>query len=291
MLEYFVYDMGAHLVITGEDAPDFLQSQFSRDLCGLAAGSGTYGLWLDVKGKIVADSWVWCEGPETFRVFSEHCASATIAEKLERHIIADDVEIEAVGSTPALALLGADGVQVAAGFTGLALLPGRRSHVSSLECLFRATEERDAMISSLEAQSVPEWELHRLRFEAGIPLVPQEAGSGELPGEVGLDGDAVDFDKGCFLGQEVVARMHNLGKSTRALYRVEGDGAPPVVPRPVEDATGKQVGELRSAIPWEKEVWQGVALLKMRYADVALSLAEDGGSVRVLKEFKSQGVS
>jgi folate-binding protein YgfZ len=286
MLEFFVYQMRAHLLVTGEDAPDFLQSQFSRDLRSLEPGYGVYGLWLDVKGKIVADSWVWREGPETFRIFSEHSAASGIVKKLERHIIADDVEIEVVEPTPALALVGEAVAQWRDGFSGLALLPGRRAQVASCECLFRTAEERDAVLAEFRGEPLSEPELHALRLEAGIPLVPQEAGPGELPGEAGLDEDAVDFDKGCFLGQEVVARMHNLGKSTRALYRVAGEGAQPVVPRPLEDETGKVIGELRSTSPRD-DGWEGVALLKIRYADAKLSLAEDGRRVRAQSHFRS----
>ncbi|MFP4260401.1 MAG: YgfZ/GcvT domain-containing protein [Opitutales bacterium] len=286
MPQFFIYQMRAHLLVTGGDAPDFLQSQFSRDLRSLEPGHGVYGLWLDVKGKIVADSWVWLEGPETFRIFSEHSAASGIVEKLERHIIADDVEIEVVEPTPALALVGVEAAQLQGSYSGLALLPGRRARVASCECLFRTVEERDAMIAELGGEPLTGPGLHALRLDAGIPLVPQEAGPGELPGEAGLDKDAVDFDKGCFLGQEVVARMHNLGKSTRALYRVTGDGVPPVVPQPLETETGKTVGELRSTSPRDAG-WEGVALLKIRYADVELSLAQDGGRVRVQNYFRS----
>jgi glycine cleavage system aminomethyltransferase T len=58
--------------VSGEDAADFLQSQFSNDLRPFSSGQCTYGLWLDVKGKIVADSWIYCEGEEHFLVFGEN---------------------------------------------------------------------------------------------------------------------------------------------------------------------------------------------------------------------------
>ena len=93
-LYLYPYQMSAHLEVRGEDAADFLQSQFSNDLRPFYEGQCTYGLWLDVKGKLVADSWVLCEGEEQFRIFSECCRSEHIQQKLEHHIIADDVEDE-----------------------------------------------------------------------------------------------------------------------------------------------------------------------------------------------------
>ena len=87
----FAADLYAH----GEDAADFLQSQFSNELRPFAVGRCTYGLWLDVKGKVQADAWVLQTGKESFRILSEHCSGAIIRSHLERHIVADDVEIDA----------------------------------------------------------------------------------------------------------------------------------------------------------------------------------------------------
>lgn len=289
MTQFYLYTMPAHLQVSGEDAAEFLQSQFSRDLRSLQPGEAVYGLWLDVKGKIAADSWLHRDGGERFRIFSEHCPGSVIAEKLERHIIADDVEIESLGGAEAIALIGEgcrDGLHAADGVS--AVLPGRRARDVSVECVFEGGEAREAFTRDLAGSPLRQNELDFLRMDAGVPLVPCEAGNGELPGEVGLEGSAVDLDKGCFLGQEVVARMHNLGKPTRALYLVMGSGALPDCPAAVLSESGKRAGELRSAMAVNGG-WQGVALLKIRQLSGALSLAAGEGAIEVERKFSGEG--
>ena len=285
MTQIFPYEMTAHLSVSGEDASDFLQSQFSNELRPFRSGQAVYGLWLDAKGKVVADSWVFCEGPEHFRLFSQHCRSAVIIDKLERHIIADDVDIEILPSAPALAVVGEGSDALFEDCRGAVILPGRRSLESSREYVFETVEARDVCAQRSGATIVSENQIQQLRWQAGVPLVPSEIGPGELPGEGGLDAGAVAFDKGCFLGQEVVARMRNVGKATRGLYRVRGQGRVPECPLKLLQDDDKAVGELRTAYP-DGDGWQGVALLKVRHAAPSLQLKSAVGSVRVASEFK-----
>ena len=67
---FYQYAPAAHFLVTDEDAADFLQSQFTNELRPFEEGQVSYGLWLDVKGKVIADSVVLCEGAEQFRVIS-----------------------------------------------------------------------------------------------------------------------------------------------------------------------------------------------------------------------------
>lgn len=266
--------MSAHLVVTGEDAADFLQSQFSCDLRPFATGKATYGLWLDVKGRVIADSWVLCLGQERFHLLSEHSAAQTIADKLKQHVIADDVSIELAPPAPVLSVIGATVEALSSEFPGFALFPGRRANVPSVEAVFESITARDAFATLTNGEMIGGDSLELLRLESGYPRIPMEAGPGELPGEAGLDRDAVDFNKGCFLGQEVVARMRNLGKPTRALYILEGAGSVPKCPELLTRPDGKALGELRSAFE-NGSGWRGVALLKIRYitAEAALRVA------------------
>ncbi|HKK18481.1 MAG TPA: hypothetical protein VJ952_07340, partial [Opitutales bacterium] len=215
----YPYEMAAHLIVSGEDAADFLQSQFSNDLRPYSVGQCTYGLWLDVRGKIVADSWILCEGGERFRIFSENCAGDAIKEKLESHIIADDVELEPGGPVPGLALVGNDSDAAAGKSDGVWLdFPGRRSLLPSREILFDDGSFRGSWLEAKACQIVSKKWIQNERMKCGIPAVGGEALPGDLPGEVGLVGDAVSLKKGCFLGQEVVARMFNVGRPQRGLY-------------------------------------------------------------------------
>jgi hypothetical protein len=89
--------------------------------------------------------------------------------------------------------------------------------------------------------------MERLRIEAGIPSVPRDLGPDDLPNEGGLEHDAISYTKGCYLGQEVMARLRTMGRVRRRLLRVAGSAkAPEQLPAPLF-AEGKKIGELRSA--------------------------------------------
>ena len=292
----YQYKPAAHLLVTDEDAADFLQSQFTNDLRPFETGRCTYGLWLDVKGKVVADGFVLCEGEERFRILSEACAGEVIAEQLERHIIADDVEIEVLPAGHVIALIGARAAAVleALGFgipcegafvqaAGVCVFRGRRSRGADFELWAESEAVASTLKARLAGQSVEfvsGERMHAVRIAAGIPSVPGEIGPGDMPGEGALVGDAVSLSKGCYLGQEVVSRMYNVGSPQRALFRMCGSGVAPVCPIAVYNRQAKKIGELRSAFP-AGERWQGVALLKTRFAVVGEVLKYDTGTAQI----------
>ena len=292
----YEYEHAAHLLVTDEDAADFLQSQFSNELRPYDTGRCTYGVWLDVKGKVIADSVIICEGPERFRILSEHSAATVIAQKLEQHVIADDVEIEAQPTGSALALIGEGAVEALeelgltvpalgaiATVPGLTLYRGRRSLGMSFELWSDSAAtivELKARLIKLGVDFISRERVQLIRIAAGVPSVPSEIGPKDLPGEGALVGDGVSLTKGCYLGQEVVARMHNVGRPQRGLFRISGSESPPNCPIALYNRESKKIGELRSAFSTENG-WQGVALLKSRYALVGESLKYEGGSVRI----------
>ena len=294
----YEYTPSARILVTDEDAADFLQSQFSNELRPFAPGQCSYGLWLDVKGKVVADSWILCEGAERFRIFSEHSPAQVIVGKLQQHIIADDVELEELVPLPAVSLTGAGVAEVLRQLIGQVpevgrfvsadgrlAVAGRRTLAPSYEVFFESVAASDDFRSDLKAAGVEfvdkVW-MQQQRLAAGIPEVPTEIGSQDLPGEGGFEVDAISFNKGCFLGQEVVARMHHVGQARRALYIVQGVGACPSCPMLLTDDAGKTMGELRSAIA-DSQGWLGVALLKTLHVELDQQLIYSGGNARVIR--------
>ncbi|MEM1222696.1 MAG: hypothetical protein AAGH40_08020 [Verrucomicrobiota bacterium] len=283
----YEYRMSACLRITDEDAADFLQSQFSNDLRPFDRGQITYGLWLDKKGKVCADSYVLCESDEAFYLLSEYCGIDLIKEKLERHIIADDVAVEVVETSPCLALVGNSVPEFLArqGFEvpkeksylekdGLIIFRGRRADLPNFELVSissRAAQILENIRKNNDVETVGgEW-IHLQRILAQSVLIPNEIGPTDLPGEGGLVPGVVSLDKGCFLGQEVVARMHNLGRPLRALYKVSGASEIPHVPQKLFNSDNKPVGELRSAYK-DDSGWFGTALLKIRHVEKVQSI-------------------
>jgi folate-binding protein YgfZ len=292
---FYQFAPAAHLLVTDEDAADFLQSQFTNELRPFDLGQATYGLWLDVKGKVIADSVVICEGAEQFRVISECCVGELIATHMERHIIADDVEIEHGQSTYGFEL-PARAVEA----LGLAYPDSGRFLLIEGGILYSVQDSTYNML--IYTESVAKLVSEKLidlgfiefsaserglaRIDRGRPLVPDEIGAADMPGEGGMERDAISFTKGCYLGQEVVARMHNVGKAQRGLFVVRGEGAIPELPLTLTNSDSKQVGELRTAY-LDGETWQGVAILKTRFAGVGKTLRYETYEVSVVRALRN----
>lgn len=261
----------AWLRVSGPDAFVFLQGQYTNDLGRLKTDAAVYGLWLNQKGRVLADSFVLRgAGEEEFWVGSYFSPAVLIRERLESHVIADDVAVvdetaDWFGAT--IAGTGLTGQARAAG-DGL-FFPGRRGLGGEVEWLVR----RPIDLPGVRVLGGDEMELERIR--AAIPAVPGDIGPGELPNEGGLEADAISYTKGCYLGQEVMARLKSMGQVRRRLLRVTGRVAPPARPAKLFQG-GRAVGELRSAVV-DGSGFAGLALLTLLHLqrDVPLSLAPD----------------
>ena len=120
----------------------------------------------------------------------------------------------------------------------------------------------------------------------GIPAVPADVGPGDLPNEGGLDVGAVSYTQGCYLGQEVMARLKSMGQVRRRLLRVAGE-ASEVPPLPAQLFTGeRKIGELRSAVPDGAGGFVGLAMLSLLHLplDGGLALAPGGTAVVQLRD-------
>jgi len=152
---------------------------------------------------------------------------------------------------------------------------GRRDQVESLEWVFPASAHEAVKACLAGRRELTEKEILLRRVRAGIPAVPADIGPGELPNEGGLDAVAISYTKGCYLGQEVMARLKTMGRVRRRLQRVAWTGPVPLLPAALY-ASGRQVGELRSAVAVEQG-GEGLALLTLlnlpARADLSLSPA------------------
>ncbi|HEY1108759.1 MAG TPA: folate-binding protein [Opitutaceae bacterium] len=279
----FPWQPAAWLQITGADAAVFLQGQFTNELRGIAPGQAVYGLWLTIKGKVLADSFVVRGvGESEFWVGSYFSAAAALRERLEAFVIADDVVIEdRTGEWQGLSIVGAGAAEwLARAPAGVVAFPGRRSRGGSVEWLVPAAAWDDARA---RVSSLPETDaaaLERLRIAESIAAVPRDIGQADLPNEAGLEVEAISYTKGCYLGQEVMARLKSMGQVRRRLVRVEGEpaaGAIPAVPAPLFVGP-KQAGELRSVAARPEGGWVGLAMISLLTvgAERALSFAADG---------------
>ena len=260
----------AWLRVTGEDAANFLQGQFTNDLRGLAGGEGgaVYGLWLNVKGKVLADSVVLRAAAGEFWVGSYFSPAAVIQERLESFVIADDVVIEDRTDTWSAVTVWGSGSGAALAAEARALgtglvFAGRREREENAEWVFPREAAEAVRARLVGLKELEETEVERRRIAARIPAVPVDIGPGDLPAEGDLDATAISYTKGCYLGQEVMARLKSMGQVRRRLLRVAGDGLPPKL-RPAELFIGeRKVGDVRSAVDDGAGGWVGLAMLSL----------------------------
>jgi tRNA-modifying protein YgfZ len=289
----------AILRIRGPDAYTYLQGQFTQDLKG-PAGSISYGLWLNQKGKVIADSHVLRLDDNDFCVISLRSPMRAVRERLEAYLVADEVEIENEPEELACLAIWGEGVgEAVAKLTGSRPLAGRRSEkdgvrvfagrwsaAENYELLVPAARHRD-FCDSLRAMGLEETDAttaERERVLGGWPAVPADIGLNDLPNEGGLDETAISYTKGCFLGQEVMARLKNLGQVRRRLHVVQGPGEPPASGTALHQS-GRRVGELRSSAR-DGGGFVAMAMLSLLHLNVTENLGvnpESPAPIRILR--------
>jgi folate-binding protein YgfZ len=274
------YSPACLLRVCGSDASTFLQGQFTNDLSKVKAGGSVYGLWLDRKGRVIGDSQVMRAGDDSgYLIASIESSGAAIARHLGDHIIADEVEIaDETGAWRGIVLLGEGTGPWLAGETRPGIVyRGRRDSAENWEWIYPAVESAavESAVSGSLALGSGQMELRRIA--AGIPSIPRDIGSSDLPNEGGLESEAISYSKGCYLGQEVMARIKSMGRVRRTLVGVRGTGALPVVPAGLWHA-GRREGELRSAVATGGG-YSGLALLSVASASERLPLALGPGSL------------
>jgi folate-binding protein YgfZ len=254
--------------VSGPDAFSFLQGQNTQDLRPLrdGAAAAVYGLWLTVKGKVVGDSFVLRgAAPDEFWIGSYFTPAAALLARLEAFLIADEVTLEdQTAAWTGLSLLSAANDVPPAGPDAFRF-PGRRIAAGNVEWVGR--REVAAALPSPAGRERDAAQMKLLRLDAGLPAIPEEFGPADLPQEAGLEDAAISFQKGCYLGQEVMARLKAMGQVRRQLWRVAGEGD--AVPPPgasLRGAEDRPAGEIRGAAADGAGRWIGLAMISLLQA-------------------------
>jgi folate-binding protein YgfZ len=211
------------LLLRGAEAADFLQGQVTNDVEALAPGTGCYALLLTHKGKVRADmrvlrgdGWFWIDTPKGALPVLEHTIGTY---GIGRDIGTQDV----TGERAILSLLGP------AARASLDAEPPEEEHsfVEGEHGLYVSTDlgvdvicpvgEAGAVRAALGVEEVTEAAAECLRVESGRPRLGIDFDADTIPQEAGLNDRAVSFTKGCYVGQETVARLHYKGKPNRHL--------------------------------------------------------------------------
>jgi tRNA-modifying protein YgfZ len=187
----------AFVRVAGPDACDYLQRMVSNDVDALDVGAACPALLLTAKARLIAPLVVWRRGEDDYLLLTEPELGETVRAHLARMRMRARCEVEPEKHAAALVFDG-DGIQTD--------FPG-------------AVEVLD---SGLEP-TISDEELELRRIEAGVPRWGRELDDSVLPAEAGLDRTHISFSKGCYPGQEPIARLHYRGHVNRSLRVVELD--------------------------------------------------------------------
>jgi len=297
--------------VSGDDRERWLDGMVSNHIAALSPGperSGCYATLLTAKGRVVTDLHVLLRGEELWLETASALVPGVI-EHLSRYIIADDVELEDAGTEHAqLSLEGpkAPAILEAAVGHDLGLAPeacddavigGHAIVVAAFGWtgehafrLFVPSAGREVVESALMDVGAPQGlvaagaeVLEVLRIAAGTPLVGTELDDSVLPDEARLE-RAISTEKGCYVGQEIVARLRSRGRVNHLLVGLSfaGDAPPPAdTPLCIDD---KQTGEVTSACCAPGLGVIGLGFVRREHAEPGTALTAEGtpATVRAL---------
>ena len=261
-----------HLELLGEDRARFLNGLVTGDVNALELGGGLFAFLTSAQGRILAEARIGALADSLLLELPAGCA-APIAEHLSRYLVADRVELVRRPELRALSLVGPDAVRVAARLApgdppltdrwsqrrverdGDELILAREERLGGPAITIRVgTEAAPALAAELlhamegvAAEPVGFAAAEALRVEAGFARFGPDFGAERFPQEVG-ETDALDFEKGCYLGQEVVARIHYRGKVNHRLCGLRLGSAELPAPGSAVELEGHDVGRSGSAV-------------------------------------------
>ncbi len=281
----------ARIRATGKDRSRFLNGMLTNDIARLTAGTCLPVLLLDRKGHVLSEGLALAHGDEILLSMAPDTGAAVL-EVLERHLIADDVRLEDVSEPLSeLSIEGEAGRRWLAG-RGLPVPePGKLSAGPGGLVLagdgwltrdgVRMLGPRGALLALVEG-ALPRLEgerLERLRIEHLVPLCGRDIAARTFPQEARLD-RAVSYTKGCYLGQEIVARIHSRGAVNRFLVQLEceaqAQAGSPVTSR------GSNVGALTSVAARPAGGVIALGYVKKDHAAPGTELEVGGAAARVI---------
>jgi len=221
-----------------------LNGQVTNDLKRLVPGEAMQACLLTPKGKLSAMIWITLQ-EEAILLEAPLELSEDLLARLERYLIADDVVLEVIPSEPTIHVFG-DLLDnpVLKKVSGVLIprlaFPGKDIKTSQLPSDFLKKH-----------QTLTEDQVEVLRIEQGVPKWGAELTPDRLPPEANLEGQAIDYNKGCYIGQEVISRLRSVGHVNRLLVSLiandEKEELMPGMKLVARDELGKVIGFITSA--------------------------------------------
>jgi tRNA-modifying protein YgfZ len=229
------------LALTGPEAKAFLHGQVTNDVEGLSPGEGCYAAFLTPKGKMQGDLRILNVGPPTPELWldTERDTLQPLFTMIHRYKLASDLELhKRTLQQGLLSLIGPRAREVAgaddppttehanapAEIDGIPVLLVATNVGVDLVTVAERTQQLAEALRARGAHDVAEDAAEALRVQHGRPRFGRDMDESTIPQEAGLNQRAVSFTKGCYIGQETVARLHYRGKPNRHLRGLELSG-------------------------------------------------------------------
>jgi folate-binding protein YgfZ len=276
--------------VRGDDRVSWLNGQITNDVRQIGSETSVHALSVNVRGKILAEIWALDASPvisESLLLLVPARTQTTLLENLERYVIMEDVILE---PGPELGILGLEGPaaeSLAQQIQAPEVVRRRCDPLGLGGCVWIGTEAALAgIVTQLEQLGITgiasaAYELVRLR--RGLPRYTQDFDEHNYPQEAGLK-SLVSFQKGCYLGQEVVCTLENRGRLSRRLCVLQGtdDRLPaPATPLTAAGSDGQPlepIGAVTSAA-WDQEHRVAHVLGYLKRTHIALGATVHAGSV------------
>ncbi|MEM6290301.1 MAG: hypothetical protein AAGA54_03520 [Myxococcota bacterium] len=251
------------LRLHGPDTTRFLQGTLSANLVPAPQGQAVPATLLTVKAKIISELIVLIHDENTIDLLVPADTLDAVAEHLDRHIIMDEVEVSRRDDAVVAALWG-EGAVAAGRWASV--------HPISGALVVGSAVEVEAVLADATRVDAAAFTAHRV--EHGIAGWGHEVQPNFFPPEVGFVG-AVSYDKGCYLGQEPLARIHARGQVNRVMVQVDlSEGLQ--APRTLAHPDRAQAGTLTTVAGA-----RGLAIVRRSFAEAGTALSVEGGTVTV----------
>jgi len=261
-----IYDLPnrAKLSLTGKDRVRWLNGMITNNVRDLAVGCGVYAFVLTPQGRILGDLFVYNRG-ESIVLDTDQSQLAKVFETLKRYIIMDKVEMTDITSSVSVMGVAGPGAGEVLGVTGqltggsplriedvtlkgvpATLVRGDNPAIPTFELWLNPVHRTQVKLALLQAgaQEVGGEAVELLRIASGTPRYGQDIHDRDLPQETGQT-RALNFTKGCYIGQEIVERIRARGNVHRMFTGFLADGDQ-LAPGTKIHAEGKDVGEVTS---------------------------------------------
>lgn len=282
------------LEVSGEDAVTFLQNQLTNDITKISETEHQLTAWCNPKGRIIANFRAFKRGQHIYLIMAKDLVE-TVMTKLGRYVMMSKVTIS--DATDSLVHFGYAGENaerdlglilenvptapnqiLTQGSLSILRLPGDTPRFEVFGDVTEASELWSKCNVRAQPVSSQAWDFMNIR--AGRPVVTAACTEEWIPQMLNFIAiDGVDFQKGCYPGQEVVARLNYLGKTKRRMYHllVETDQVP-ACNDVIVNAEGAETGKVLNAVANPDDLVECLAVLKIADADKAMFLTEASGA-------------